>query len=214
MNKTQMKTQLYDPKTKTTKRARQNIEMKHNEINLRNVLETSDDPCAIPSKNLERLMHKWDRMGQETPRPWCGWLRKCNHLVSWQPHWFHLQDLDPTIDGLRSQCAVLMYHSDAKGERRLFVEDIRREPWMDSGDSVAFSVRIIPTQTTCTSSRSGGDGWLRRTAGGRRLHLRAASAVEAACFLICLLRILSPNRTLPTMLDAAKTPSRLLRTLL
>lgn len=159
------------------------------------LLETEGETPSLFSKNLDRLIRKWNGNGQAT-RPWCGWLQKRSNLVAWHPHWFHLCPCDDDM-----QSAVLTYYSDVKGERRLYIENVRREPWLDSGDSIAFSVGLVQPSSARWSSRS------------KRVQLRAGSPVEAACFLLCLLRILYPDRTLPTMLMAAKTPTRLLRTL-
>jgi hypothetical protein len=171
------------------------------------ILKTEGEIPALDARNLDRLVNKWDRNSQVT-RPWCGWLQKRCNLVSWQPHWFHLSACD---DGMRSGCAVITYHSDVKGERRLLIESVRREAWLDSGDSIAFSVGVV--QSCSGKGASIQNGLLRWSGRGKRVQLRAASSVEAACFCICLLRILHPDRTLPTMTMAANTPKRLLRTL-
>jgi hypothetical protein len=170
---------------------------------------------VLQSEKLEQLVEKWDPFTQEASRPWCGWLRKCSNYISWQPHWFQLNSPDLKEHSLPCCCAVLSYHSDSKGERRLFVQDVRRETWLDSGDSIAFSVGVIETVATDQiSNRNSGRNLLGRVMGGRRVQLRAATAVEAVVLLICLLRILHPDRMMPTMLEAVKAPKRILQTLI
>ena len=145
---------------------------------------------------------------------WSGWLQKLNRFASWQPRWFQLRwPENSSCDKQQNfqQHAILAYQSDSKGEQLLFVDKVRRDRWLDSGEGVAFSVRLtFPLKSDRKEQRDN----LRifsRIIRSRRLHLMAASDLEAATFLVCLRRILQPESSTPTPMDAAQQPGRVLR---
>ena len=138
---------------------------------------------------------------------WSGWLLKRSRgpLGSWQPRWFELRKLH-TADGVscdpQSRSALLIYHSDNKGELQLLIDDVQREHRLDSGLRTAFSVRIA--EDDARHPAQGVGSWM---------LLKAATDLEAVAFLSCLRRILEPERAWPTLYEAIHYPANALRDL-
>jgi hypothetical protein len=174
----------------------------------------------MAAKYTERYVSSWTAQSSTTNlksvgeniNAWCGWLKKLNRFAAWQPRWVQLR-WDRGSVGSKRMRAALIYQSDTKGEQILYVDDVRRESWLDSGASIAFSVRLISPMELKGEDQGTDSGWRMRIRKTRRLQLMAASSLEAATFLICLRRILQPDRPHPTLSDAARQPGRVLQAL-
>ena len=116
---------------------------------------------------------------------------------------------------------MLVYQSNGKGEVALYIENVRRERWLESGDGVAFSIGLIQPPAECGIDMAADERLaadipfvLRWACSGRRkMHLMANSNLDAVAFLISLRRILHPGSALPTPHEAVNFPTRALRTL-
>ena len=121
-------------------------------------------------------------------------------MGSWRPRWFQLSAPSRSADGrwgAAASGAVLEYTSEARGERVLLVQDVRRERGLDAGQRVGFSVGLAAAGPL----------------GRRRVYLAAASDMEAVVALACLRRILKPGRPLPTLWETMHFPHRALKKL-
>jgi hypothetical protein len=186
------------------------------------------------SKYTDRYIARW-KQGQKRAlnevyhaqaNMWTGWLQKRNHVAGWQPRWFQLRWPHPALDGKwadSTQCAVLVYHSDSKGEVPFYIENVRRERWLDTSGGVAISIGIFQPPTENKEKNAAETGtpetkapFFRRWAsssGRRRVRLMATSNLDAVAFLISLRRILHPGSALPTPHEAVHYPGRSLRKL-
>jgi hypothetical protein len=154
---------------------------------------------------------------------WCGWLQKQGQIAGWHSRWFKLRLPHPDLDGKwvgSARCAVLIYYSDGKGEVPLYIKDVRRERWHESGDGVAFSVGLIQPPADRGSELESQEkpsadfsAFLRWARGRRRVRLMAMSILEAVGFVISLHRVLRPESALPTSQEAVHFPARTLRKL-
>ena len=137
-----------------------------------------------------------------------GWLQKRGQgpFSSWRSRWFELKEpgkfvLRKGTSKVTTYCALLAYKSDTKGERLLFVQDVRRESKLDSGQEIAFSVGVVEP-TAGSGAADSPAAMLPR----RRVYLKAPTEFEAVVVLTCLRRILEPSRELPSLSSAVHHP--------
>jgi hypothetical protein len=158
------------------------------------------------SSDLPKIRTLFSNEDCNEPAIWSGWLLKRSRgpLGSWQSRWFELRKYITAglNDDKNNFSAVLIYRSDDKGERQLLVDDVRREPHLDSGLRTAFSVCV--TEDTAKSSGKGSGDWI---------QLMSITDLDAVAFLSCLRHTLEPERALPSMQEAIHFPANALREL-
>ena len=149
---------------------------------------------AMVASDQDRLFH--------------GWLQKRGQgpFSCWRPRWFELKEpgkfvLRKGTSKVTTYCALLAYKSDTKGERLLFVQDVRRESKLDSDQEIAFSVGVVEP-TAGSGAADSPAAMLPR----RRVYLKAPTEFEAVVVLTCLRRILEPSRELPSLSSAVHHP--------
>jgi hypothetical protein len=176
----------------------------------KNIGPTVDEVQKRWKENRTGLRNVLSPVGSEneTSLSWSGLLLKRSRgpIGSWKPRSFEIvppppSENDNTGAG-RLKCAVIIYHSEVKGEQHLYVGDVRRESHLDSGIHVAFSIGL----TTPPNPASNDQAQPER----KRMHLMAATDLEAVAFLSCLRRILQPERTWPTVRHAIHFPAKIL----
>jgi hypothetical protein len=143
---------------------------------------------------------------------WSGWLfKKSNGLLgSWKARWFEIVP-PPQAESGEGQLAhlsgaVIIYQSETKGEQHLHVSDVRREHLLDSGSRIGLSIGFTTTRTDSKAVPA-------RSGSGQRMHLMAATDLDAVAFLSCLRSILEPGRAWPSVRDAIHFPAKILREL-
>ena len=176
-------------------------------------IEHADHPHTIESDeicSLERSDSRKDATSVANDRGelFQGWLQKRGQgpFSSWRSRWFELKEpgkfvLRKGTSKVTTYCALLAYKSDTKGERLLFVQDVRRESKLDSDQEIAFSVGVVEP-TAGSGAADSPAAMLPR----RRVYLKAPSEFEAVVVLTCLRRILEPSRELPSLSSAVHHP--------
>ncbi len=145
---------------------------------------------------------------------WTGLLSKQirGPLGSWKPRWFQLgpppQADNNKLSAPHSRYAVLIYQSEGKHWKHLYVHDVRLERHLDSGLRVAFSIGISPANDLMKETSP---EQAQRRCAQERILLMASTDLDAVAFLSCLRRILDPERAWPTLRDAIHYPGEALR---
>ena len=178
---------------------------------------TNDFECSILSKSIPFEQNRMDSndecFHQKSDVVWQGTLLKRSGAIigTWQPRRFELR-LRKLIDYKRHTKEIypmLKYSRKNRDERLLVVKDVRREPQLDLGFQIAFSVGLLCAPIAASACLES----VPASTSQQRVLLMAASDLEAVALLTCMRRILEPGRALPTLRDAMHFPAQALQML-